>query len=148
MDAAIKGNWDDPMTYVGLGADTLPGVDAIAKSLKPARPSKTIGTGAKASYKASVAVRRAGYTFLAEPGGTGASDATKVFKYLGDKGAKALRGSEKAGETAGKVLQGSVNLSTQVPLVSEMASGKDMSSAKNTASAAALTANHGQSTGS
>ncbi|RSO03832.1 hypothetical protein DMH18_36230 [Streptomyces sp. WAC 06783] len=71
-----------------------------------------------------------------------------MFKYLGDEGAKALRGSEKAGEIAGKALQGSVNLSTQVPLVSEMASGKYMSSAKNTASAAALTANHGQSTGS
>ncbi|MFF1788402.1 hypothetical protein ACFVX9_18320 [Kitasatospora sp. NPDC058243] len=151
VDAAIKGDWD-AATIVGLGADALaalPGVGAVAKSLKAGKAVvKTIGTGAKASYKASVGVRRAGLTFLAETGGSGASDATKVFNYIGTKGAKVVGASEKAGKLAGKVLQGSVNLSTQVPLVVEMSTGTDMSQAKEGASGAALTANYGQSIGS
>ncbi|MFD7587895.1 hypothetical protein ACFV84_21010 [Kitasatospora sp. NPDC059811] len=151
VDAAIKGDWD-AATIVGLGADALaalPGVGAVAKSLKAGKAIvKTIGTGAKASYKASVGVRRAGLTFLAETGGSGASDATKVFNYIGTKGAKVVGASEKAGKLAGKVLQGSVNLATQVPLVVEMSTGSDMSQAKEGASGAALTANYGQSIGS
>ncbi|MFD4531974.1 hypothetical protein ACFWNL_20170 [Kitasatospora sp. NPDC058397] len=151
VDAAIKGDWD-AATIVGLGADALaalPGVGAVAKSLKAGKAIvKTIGTGAKASYKASVGVRRAGLTFLAETGGSKASDATKVFNYIGTKGAKVVGASEKAGKIAGKVLQGSVNLSTQVPLVVEMSTGADMSQAKEGASGAALTANYGQSIGS
>ncbi|MFJ7278515.1 hypothetical protein [Kitasatospora sp. NPDC098663] len=151
VDAAIKGDWD-AATFVGLGADALaalPGVGAVAKSLKAGRAvTKTIGAGAKASYKASVGVRRAGLTFLAETGGSGASDATKVFSYLGTKGAKAVGASEKAGKLTGKVLQGSVNLSTQIPLVVEMSTGADMSQEKNVAGGAALTANYGQTIGS
>ncbi|MEV8324402.1 hypothetical protein [Kitasatospora sp. NPDC056731] len=151
VDAAIKGDWD-AATIVGLGADALaalPGVGAVAKSLKAGKAIvKTIGTGAKASYKASVGVRRAGLTFLAETGGSGASDATKVFNYLGTKGAKVVGATEKSGKIAGKVLQGSVNLATQVPLVVEMSTGRDMSQAKEGASGAALTANYGQSIGS
>lgn len=151
VDAAIKGDWDAG-TIAGLGADALaalPGIGAVAKSLKAGKAVvKTIGTGAKAGYKASVGVRRAGLTFLAETGGTGASDATKVFNYIGTKGAKVLKASEKAGQIAGKVLQGSVNLSTQIPLVVEMACGADLADAKTGATGAALTANYGQSIGS
>ncbi|MGA5822879.1 hypothetical protein ACPC54_34085 [Kitasatospora sp. NPDC094028] len=151
VDAAIKGDWD-ASTIVGLGADALaalPGVGAVAKGLKAGRAiTKTIGVGAKASYKASVGVRRAGLTFLAETGGSGASDATKVFNYIGTKGAKVVGASEKAGKLTGKVLQGSVNLSTQVPLVVEMSTGADMGQEKDYASRAALTANYGQTIGS
>ncbi|MFF9179230.1 hypothetical protein [Streptomyces sp. NPDC014793] len=151
VDAAIKGDWD-AATIVGLGADALaalPGVGAVAKSLKAGRAVvKTIGTGAKASYKASVGVRRAGLTFLAETGGSGASDATKVFNYIGTKGAKVVGATEKAGKLTGKVLQGSVNLSTQIPLVVEMSTGADMGQEKNVAGGAALTANYGQTIGS
>ncbi|CAN3983280.1 hypothetical protein [Kitasatospora purpeofusca] len=150
VDAAIKGDWD-AATIVGLGADALaalPGVGAVAKSLKAGKAiTKTIGTGAKASYKASVGVRRAGLTFLAETGGSGASDVSKVFNYIGTKGAKVLGASEKAGQIAGKVLQGSVNLSTQIPLVVEMSTGSDLSDAKTAAAGTALTANYGQSIG-
>ncbi|MFE0686070.1 hypothetical protein ACFW17_35440 [Streptomyces sp. NPDC058961] len=60
---------------------------------------QTIGTGAKASYKASVGVRQAGLTFPSETGGAGASDASKVFNYIGTKGAKAVKASENAGKT-------------------------------------------------
>ncbi|MFF3698984.1 hypothetical protein [Streptomyces sp. NPDC002221] len=89
----------------------LPGVGAVAESLKTGKAVvKTIGTGAKASYKASVGIRRAGLTFLAETGGAGASEATKVFNYIGTKGAKAVGATAKSGQIVGKILQGSINL--------------------------------------
>ncbi|MDC2961319.1 hypothetical protein PO587_43535 [Streptomyces gilvifuscus] len=151
VDAAIKGDWDAG-TIVGLGADALaalPGVGAVAKSLRSCKAVvKTIGSGAKASYKASVVTRRAGLAFLAETGGVGASDATKVFNYIGTKGAKVVGASERAGKLTGKVLQGSVNLATQIPLVVEMSTGTDMGEEKNVAGGAALTANYGQTIGS
>ncbi|MEU6964277.1 hypothetical protein [Streptomyces chrestomyceticus] len=151
VDAVIKGDWD-AATIAGLAADAfaaLPGVGAVAKSLKAGKAiTKTIGIGAKAGTKASVAVRRAGMTFLAETGGKGASDATKVFNYIGTKGAKIVGVSEKAGKITGKVLQGSVNLGTQVPLVTEMTTGYDMTQGKSAATGAALTANYGQTIGS
>ncbi|MER5563227.1 hypothetical protein ABT071_32010 [Streptomyces sp. NPDC002506] len=151
VDAAIKGDWD-ASTIAGLGADALaalPCIGAVAKSFKAGKSVvQTIGTGAKASYKASVGVRRAGLTFPSETGGAGASDASKVFNYIGTKGAKAVKASENAGQIAGKVLQGSINLSTQIPLVVEMASGTDQTDAKTGATGAALTANYGQSIGS
>ncbi|MFH8692491.1 hypothetical protein ACH4EC_37215 [Streptomyces anulatus] len=151
VDAAIKGDWDAG-TFVGLGADAfaaLPGVGAVAKSLKAGKAiTKSIGTGAKFGTKAAVGVRRAGLTFLAETGGAGASDATKAFNYLGARGAKAISASEKAGKLTGKVLQGSVNLATQVPLVIEMKTDTDMTQEKAAATNAALTANYGQTLGS
>ncbi|MFJ9079400.1 hypothetical protein ACIRO3_29780 [Streptomyces sp. NPDC102278] len=151
IDAAIKGDWD-AATIAGLGADVfaaLPGVGAVAKSLKAGKAiTKTFGVGAKLGTKASVSVRRAGLTFLAETAGSGASDASKVFNYIGTKGAKVLGASEKAGQITGKVLQGSVNLSTQVPLVTEMATGADMTDGKSAATGTALTANYGQTIGS
>lgn len=151
VDAAIKGDWD-AATIAGLGADALaalPGIGAVAKSMKAGKAvTKTFGIGAKAATKTRVAVRRAGLTFLAETGGVEASNATKVFDYIGTKGAKALGATEKAGKLTSKVLQGSVNLSTQVPLVVEMASGTDMTEEKKAATGAALTANYGQTIGS
>ncbi|MFJ3222948.1 hypothetical protein ACIPJS_06235 [Streptomyces sp. NPDC086783] len=151
VDAVIKGDWD-AMTLVGLGADALaalPGVGAVATSLKSGRAVlKTIGTGARASYRAGVVTRRAGLAFLAETGGSGAADATKVFNYIGTKGAKIVGASERAGKVTGKVLQGSVNLATQIPLVVEMSTGTDMGQEKNVAGGAALTANYGQTIGS
>ncbi|MFG2622174.1 hypothetical protein ACGFXC_31605 [Streptomyces sp. NPDC048507] len=150
VDAAIKGDWD-AMTIVGLGADALaalPGVGAVAKGLKAGRTAmKTIGTGAKAVTKASVVSKAAGRSFLATTGGTGASEASAVFNYLGTKGAKAVGASTTAGKLSGKVLQGSVNLSTQVPVVVEMTTGADMADPKNVAAGSALTANYGQSIG-
>ncbi|MFJ8473526.1 hypothetical protein [Kitasatospora sp. NPDC094011] len=151
VDAAIKGDWD-AATFVGLAADALaalPGVGAVAKSLKAGKAiTKTIGTGAKASYRASVGVRRAGLTFLAETGGKGASEASSVFNYIGTKGAKIVKATEQTGKIAGKVLQGAVNLSTQIPLAVEMAAGGDMTNEKYVASGTALTANYGQTIGS
>ncbi|MGW6691921.1 hypothetical protein [Streptomyces sp. NPDC054961] len=151
VDASIKGDWD-AMTFVGLGADALaalPGIGAVAKSLKAGRAAmKTIGTAGNAVSKASVVSKTAGRTFLATTGGSAASDASAVFNYIGTKGAKVVGTSTSSGKIAGKVLQGSVNLSTQVPLVVELASGTDMSDPKTAATGTALTANYGQSIGS
>ncbi|PAU47867.1 hypothetical protein CK936_16285 [Streptomyces albireticuli] len=150
-DAALKGDWD-AATIVGLGADALaalPAIGAIAKSIRSGKAVLThIGAGSKAVFRAQVATRRAGLIFLAETGGTGAADAAKIFDYIGTKGAKAVGASASAGKLTGKVLQGSVNLSTQIPLVIEMATGKDMGQEKNVAGGAALTANYGQTIGS
>ncbi|GLW04738.1 hypothetical protein [Streptomyces lavendulae] len=150
-DASIKGDWD-AMTFVGLGADALaalPGVGAVAKSVKAGQAAmKTIGTGASAVAKAGVVTDSAGRAFLAATGGSAASEASTVFNYIGVRGSKAVRASTKSGQISGKVLQGSVNLSTRVPLVVEMAAGTDMSDEKNAASGAALTANYGQTIGS
>lgn len=151
VDASIKGDWD-AMTFVGLGADALaalPGIGAVAKSLKAGGAAmKTIGTASGAVSKASVVSKTAGRTFLATTGGSAASDASTVFNYIGTKGAKVVGTSTSSGKIAGKVLQGSVNLSTQVPLVVELAAGTDMSDPKNAATGTALTANYGQSIGS
>ncbi|MEU3776374.1 hypothetical protein AB0F11_24855 [Streptomyces sp. NPDC032472] len=151
VDASIKGDWD-AMTFVGLGAGALaalPGIRAVAKSLKAGRAAmKTIGTATGAVSKASVVSKTAGRTFLATTGGSAASDASAVFNYIGTKGAKVVGTSTSSGKIAGKVLQGSVNLSTQVPLVVELAAGTDMSDPKTAATGTALTANYGQSIGS
>ncbi|MEU8917291.1 hypothetical protein [Streptomyces nigrescens] len=149
--AAIKGDWD-AMTIVGLGADALaalPGIGAVAKSLKAGHAAmKTIGTASGAVAKASVVSRAAGRSFLATTGGSAASDASALFSYIGSKGAKVIKATEASGKIAGKVLQGSINLATQVPLVVEMATGIDMSDPKDAATGAALTANLGQTIGS
>ncbi|MFD9357239.1 hypothetical protein [Streptomyces sp. NPDC060031] len=151
VDAAIQGDWD-AMTFVGLGADALaalPGVGAVAKSLKAGRAAmKTIGVAGGAVSKASVVSKAAGRSFLATTGGSAASEASTVFNYIGTKGAKVVGTSTASGKIAGKVLQGSVDLATQVPLVVEMAAGTDMTDPKNAATGTALTANYGQSIGS
>ncbi|MBY8884155.1 hypothetical protein K7472_04750 [Streptomyces sp. PTM05] len=159
VDAVVKNKWDE-MTVVGLGADALaalPGVGAVAKSLKAGRAGmKLIGTGAKAMSKAKVFTATAGREFLGVTGGAGkgakaiaeAAEASKVFDYIGTKGAKLVKASAASGKKAGKFLQGSVNLATQVPLVVEMSSGSDMSTPKDAAAGTALTANFGQSIGS
>ncbi|MEU6171096.1 hypothetical protein ABZ832_04140 [Streptantibioticus parmotrematis] len=159
VDAVVKNKWDE-MTVVGLGADALaalPGVGAVAKSLKAGRAGmKLIGTGAKAMSKAKVFTATAGREFLGVTGGAGkgaqaiaeAAEASKVFDYIGAKGAKLVKASAATGKKAGKVLQGSVNLATQLPLVAEMSLGTDMSKPKDAAAGTALTANFGQSVGS
>ncbi|WEB41721.1 hypothetical protein MOV08_22240 [Streptomyces yunnanensis] len=144
VGAAIKGDWD-AATIAGLGADTLaliPGIGAAAKGLKAGTASMRAVSGLK------VASRAAGRTFLAEVAGKGGSEASKVFTYIGARGAKAVGASANAGKIAGKVMQGSISLATQVPLAIEFATGSDQSDAKGAATGAALTANFGHTAGS
>lgn len=144
VDAAIKGDWD-AATIAGLAADALvliPGIGATAKGLKAGAVSMRAVGGLK------VASRAAGRTFLAEVAGKGASEASKVFTYIGARGAKAVGASANAGKIAGKVMQGSINLATQVPLSIELATGSDQGDVRGAATGAALIANYGQSVGS
>ncbi|MFF7233371.1 hypothetical protein [Streptomyces sioyaensis] len=142
--AAFKGDWDDPATIATLAADVLsliPGISAVAKGLRTGTMSMRSVGGLQA------ATRAAGRTFLAEVAGKGASEASKVFTYIGTRGATAVGAGANAGKIAGKAMQGSINLATQVPLAIEMAGGDDQSSAKGVATGAALTAYYGQSVG-
>ncbi|MCK8678445.1 hypothetical protein [Streptomyces lichenis] len=144
VDAALKGDWD-AATIAGLGADVLaviPGIAAVAKGLKAGTTAMRTATGLK------VAARTAGRTFLTEVAGKGASEATKIFGYLGQRGATALGATARQGQIAAKVMQGSVNLANQVPLTVEMITGADMSAPKTGATGTTLTANYGQSVGS
>ncbi|MFJ9615315.1 hypothetical protein [Streptomyces noursei] len=144
VDAAIKGDWDAG-TIAGLAADTLvliPGIGATAKGLKAGTASMRAVGGLKAASRA------AGRTFLAEVAGKGASEASKVFTYIGTRGAKAVGASAHAGKITGKVLQGSINLTTQIPLAIEFTTGSDQGDVKEAATGTALIANYGQSVGS
>lgn len=144
VDAALKGDWD-AATIAGLGADVLaviPGISAVAKGLKAGTTSMRAASGLR------VAARKAGRAFLTEVAGKGASEATTVFNYLGQRGAKVLGTSAKNGTIAAKVMQGSVNLANQIPLTVELATGTDMSAPKTGATGTTLVADYGQSNGS
>ncbi|MYY81548.1 MULTISPECIES: hypothetical protein [unclassified Streptomyces] len=144
VDAALKGDWD-AATIAGLGADVLaviPGISAVAKGLKAGTTSMRAASGLR------IAARKAGRAFLTEVAGKGASEATTVFNYLGQRGAKALGTTAKNGTIAAKVMQGSVNLANQIPLTVELATGTDMSAPKTGATGTTLVANYGQSIGS
>ncbi|WP_267033313.1 hypothetical protein [Streptomyces sp. NBC_00091] len=143
VDAAIKGDWD-AATIAGLATDALgllPGIGAAAKGLKAGT------TSMRAVGSLKVASRAAGRTFLAEVAGKGASEASKVFTYVGARGAKALGASTNAGKIAGKVMQGSITLATQVPDVLELTTGSDQGTAGDVATGAGLTAECGNSIG-
>ncbi|MGW5820556.1 hypothetical protein [Streptomyces noursei] len=144
VDAVIKGDWDAG-TFAGLGADALaaiPGIGAVAKSVQAG------ATAMRAADSVLVSTKTAGQTFLAVTGGAAAADASLVAEYLGKTGAKLVGATVQQGKAAGKLLQGSVNLSTQVPLVLELFGTTVDQSAKDSATGTALTANYGQSVGS
>ncbi|MFJ3922929.1 hypothetical protein [Streptomyces sp. NPDC090022] len=146
--ASIVGDWD-AATIVGLGADALaaiPAIGAVAKGAKGA------WAAARMNKVANVIVSDGGRAFLGAIGigsaGKGSSDAAGVFDYLGRKGAEAVTGTAVQSKIPGKVLQGAVTLSTQVPTVVDWATGAVGQSAKDAAAGTALTANFGQTVGS
>ncbi|MFD9333133.1 hypothetical protein ACFWBF_01740 [Streptomyces sp. NPDC060028] len=141
--ATIQGDWD-AATIAGLGADALaalPVVGAVAKGAKGA------WAAARMNKAASVIVRQSGRAFVGAIAGKGASDATRFFDHLGRKGAGVVSGTAVQSKIPGKVLQGAVSLSTQVPLIVELSGGSAGQPAKDTATGTALTANIGQTVG-
>lgn len=141
--ATIQGDWD-AATIAGLGADALaalPVVGAVAKGAKGA------WAAARMNKAASVIVRQSGRAFVGAIAGKGASDATRFFDHLGRKGAGVVSGTVVESKIPGKVLQGAVSLSTQVPLIVELSGGSAGQPAKDTATGTALTANIGQTIG-
>ncbi|MEU1373174.1 hypothetical protein ABZ442_05855 [Streptomyces triculaminicus] len=146
--ASISGNWDAG-TIITLGADALaviPAIGAVAKGAKGA------WAAARMNKVANVIISDGGRAFLGAVGigraGKGASDAAGVFNYLGKKGAEVVTGTAVQSKIPGKVLQGAVSLTTQVPTVVDWATGTVGQSAKDAAAGTALTANFGQTVGS
>ncbi|QRX89947.1 hypothetical protein [Streptomyces noursei] len=128
-DAVIQGDWD-AATLVGLGADVigaLPVVGALGKAARAGNLAiRSVG-------KASVAVRSGGRAFLA------AAEAGVIAKYLGAKGAQFIGASASKGVVAGKVIQGTFDLSTQIPTVVSLAGAADNDTAENVATTIGFT---------
>ncbi|MFJ9615313.1 hypothetical protein [Streptomyces noursei] len=116
-DAVMQGDWDAG-TVFGLGADVLgalPVVGALGKAARAGNLSmRSVG-------RASVAVRSSGRAFLAATGGAAAAEAGTIAHYLGTKSATFINASARQGKVAGKVIQGSVDLATQIPTVVSLA---------------------------
>ncbi|WP_367137574.1 MULTISPECIES: hypothetical protein [Streptomyces] len=145
--ASIQGDWD-AATIAGLGADALaaiPFVGAVAKGAKGA------WAAARMNKVANVVVNNGGRAFLGAIGvgraAVGASDAAGIFDRIGKMGTEVVTGTVVQSQIPGKVLQGAVTLSTQVPLVVELSGAAVDQKAKDTATGTALTANIGQTAG-
>jgi hypothetical protein len=153
---AMKGDWDDPTAWAGLGADALsmvPGVGAVAKGAKAAKAAAKGATAATGSMRAAGRIARAartgGRVFLGEVAGSGAAEASKLFTYVGNKAASVGgRAMAKQGTTIAKVLQGSVDLATQVPVALELSAGASVDTAKDAATDTSLIVSYGNSIGS
>ncbi|MFF8447650.1 hypothetical protein ACF06Q_08115 [Streptomyces leeuwenhoekii] len=134
-DAVIKGDWDAG-TIVGLGADVLgalPVVGALGKAARAGTLSmRSVG-------KASVALRSGGRAFLAATGGATAAEAGAIAKYLGTKGARFISASASQGKVAGKVIQGTVDLASQIPAVVSLAGADGTDIAEECATAVDFT---------
>lgn len=150
---AMKGDWDDPKAWVGLGTDALalvPGVGAVAKGAQAGSKAAVAAAGSmRAAGRMSLAARTGGRVFLGEVAGPGAAKASKIFSYVGNKAATVgSRAVASKGQTIAKVLQGSIDLATQVPQVVELSTGASAGQAKDAADGTSLIATYGNSIGS
>ncbi|CAM5321913.1 hypothetical protein [Streptomyces abikoensis] len=127
-DAAIKGDWD-AATIVGLGTDVLGALPVVGAFGKAARAGKL---AMRSVGKASVAVRSGGRAFLAATGGASAADAGLIADYLGTAGAKLVGASARQGKVAGKVIEGTVALATEIPTSLALAGAADSDTAQDT----------------
>ncbi|MEU8917288.1 hypothetical protein [Streptomyces nigrescens] len=134
-DAVIQGDWDAG-TIVGLGADVLgalPVVGALGKAARAGYLSmRSVG-------KASVAVRSGGRAFLAATGGAAAAEAGAIAGYLGTRGAKFIGATASQGKVAGKVIQGTIDLASQIPTAVSLAGADGTDAAEDVATAVDFT---------
>ncbi|GGV02563.1 hypothetical protein GCM10010211_82400 [Streptomyces albospinus] len=139
---SLKGKVDvaDGVTLATDVLSALPVVGAVAKGAKGA------WAAARLNKVANVIVSNSGRAFVGAIASKSASDAARVFDYLGKKGAQVVTGTLVESKIPGKVLQGAVALATQVPTAVDWASPVDQV-AKDTAAGTALTANVGQTIG-
>ncbi|MYT27542.1 MULTISPECIES: hypothetical protein [unclassified Streptomyces] len=134
-DAVIQGDWDAG-TFAGLGADVLGVLPVVGALGEAARAGKL---AMRSVGKVSVAVRSGGRAFLAATGGAAAAEVGPIGKYLGTKGAKFIGASAKQGEVAGKVIQGTVDMATQIPVVVSLAGADGIDTAEDVATAVDFT---------
>ncbi|MFI9311081.1 hypothetical protein [Streptomyces triculaminicus] len=128
-DAVIQGDWDAG-TVVGLGADVLGALPVVGALGKAARAGKL---SMRSVGKASVALRSSGRAFLAATGGAAAAEAGTIAHYLGTKSATFINASARQGQVAGKVIQGTVDLATQIPTSVALAGADDTDTAEDIA---------------
>lgn len=83
--------------------------------------------------KASVALRSSGRAFLAATGGAAAAEAGTIAHYLGTKSATFINASARQDQVAGKVIQGTVDLATQIPTVVALTGMDDTDTAEDIA---------------
>ncbi|MGA5560627.1 hypothetical protein ACPCUV_05500 [Streptomyces platensis] len=134
-DAVIQGDWD-AATIAGLGADVLGALPVVGALGKAARAGKLT---MRSVGKASVAVRSGGRAFLAATGGAAAAEAGTIANYLGTTGAKFINASANQGKVAGKVIQGTIDLATQIPVAVSLAGADDIDTAEDVATAVDFT---------
>ncbi|PJJ03754.1 hypothetical protein BX264_4148 [Streptomyces sp. 2333.5] len=135
VGAVVEGDWDAG-TIVGLVTDVVgavPAFGAVAKGLRTGTVSmRSVG-------KVGVAVRSGGRAFLAATGGAAAAEAGAIARYLGAKGAQFVGATKQGGVVAGKVIQGSVSMATQIPTVVALSTGVESGTADSVATGTDLT---------
>ncbi|MGW1373532.1 hypothetical protein ACWD6P_04535 [Streptomyces sp. NPDC002446] len=134
-DAVIQGDWDAG-TIAGLGADVLGALPVVGALGKAARAGNL---AMRSVGRAGVAVRSGGRAFLAATSGAAAAEAGAIANYLGTSGAKFVGASARQGKVIGKVIQGTVDLATQIPTVVSLAGGDDTDTAEDVATAVDFT---------
>ncbi|MEK2478967.1 hypothetical protein [Streptomyces noursei] len=133
-DAVIPGDWDAG-TIIGLGADVLGALPVVGALGKAARAGNLT---MRSVGRASVAVRSGGRAFLAATGAA-AAEAGAIANYLGTAGAKFIGASATQGKVVGKVIQGTIDLATQIPAVVSLAGADDIATAEDIATAVDFT---------
>ncbi|MEU1075960.1 MULTISPECIES: hypothetical protein [unclassified Streptomyces] len=135
VGAVIEGDWDAG-TIVELVTDVVgavPAFGALAKGLRTGAVSmRSVG-------KVGVAVRSGGRAFLAATGGAAAAEAGAISRYLGAKGARIVGATAKQGVVAGKVIEGSVSMATQIPTAVALSTGEESEGAGEVATGTDLT---------
>ncbi|MHC0430935.1 hypothetical protein ACX6XY_12195 [Streptomyces sp. O3] len=130
----------DGITIAADVISAIPFVGTVSKGAKGA------WAAARMNKVANVVVSNSGRAFVGAIASKSASDASRVFDYLGKKGAKAVTGTATQSKIPGKVLEGAFALATQVPTAVDWATPVDQS-AKDTAARTVLSASIGQTVG-
>ncbi|MFI9311523.1 hypothetical protein [Streptomyces triculaminicus] len=135
VGAVIEGDWDAG-TIADLVSDVIgavPAFGAVAKGLRAGTVSmRSVG-------KVGVAVRSGGRAFLAATGGAAAAEAGAISRYLGARAAEFVGATARQGVVAGKVIEGSVSMATQIPTAVALSTGAGSEAAESAATGTDLT---------
>ncbi|MFH8346385.1 hypothetical protein [Streptomyces sp. NPDC018045] len=133
--AVIEGDWDAG-TFAELVTDVIGAVPAFGAVVKGLR---TGAVSMRSVGKVGVAARSGGRAFLAATGGAAAAEAGAISRYLGAKAARYVGATTQQGVVAGKVIQGSVSMATQIPTAVALSTGEGSATADKAATGTDLT---------
>ncbi|MFK0202627.1 hypothetical protein [Streptomyces lavendulae] len=146
---SIRGDWDKPTAWLELGADVigaLPGIGALAKGARTAKSAATaLEVGRMFTIhpaRIAIPLRMGARAFVAESSG-----ASVIFSSAAGKLATRAGLTAKQTDLLAKSIQGTVELSTQIPLVTELAGAYVSNQAKDASTGFVLTANVGKTAG-